>query len=38
MMSDAKQLVEQITAAGQPMPPGTVWNKPGKTVGYTCLP
>jgi len=36
-MSDAKQLVEQIAAeadatAGQPMPPGTVWNKPGKTV------
>ena len=43
MMSDAKQLVEQIAAeadatAGQPMPPGTVWNQPGKTVGYTCLP
>jgi len=36
-MSDAKQLVEQIAAeadatAGQPMPPGTVWNKPGTTV------
>jgi len=36
-MSDAKQLVEQIAAeadatAGQPMPAGTVWTKPGKTV------
>jgi len=36
-MSDAKQLVEQIAAeadasAGQSMPPGTVWSKPGKTV------
>lgn len=36
-MSDAKQLVEQIAAeadatAGQPMPEGTVWTKPGKTV------
>ncbi len=37
MMSDAEQLVEQIAAeadasAGQSMPPGTVWSKPGKTV------
>lgn len=36
-MSDAKQLVEQIAAeadatAGEPMPAGTVWTKPGKTV------
>ncbi len=36
-MSDAKQLVEQIAAeadatAGQPMPAGTVWSKPNKTV------
>lgn len=36
-MSDTKQLVEQIAAeadaaVGQPMPPGTVWTKPGKTV------
>jgi len=36
-MSNAKQLVEQIAAeadatAGKPMPAGTVWTKPGKTV------
>jgi len=36
-MSDAKQIVEQIAAeadatAGEPMPAGTVWTKPGKTV------
>lgn len=36
-MSDAKQLVEQIAAeadatVGEPMPAGTVWAKPGKTV------
>ena len=36
-MSDAKQFVEQIAAeadatAGQPMPAGTVWSKPNKTV------
>jgi len=36
-MSEAKQLVEQIAAeaeatAGQPMPAGTVWSKPNKTV------
>ncbi len=36
-MTDAKQLVEQIAAeadatAGQPMPVGTVWSKPNKTV------
>ena len=36
-MSDPKQLVEQIAAeadatAGQPMPAGTVWTKPNKTV------
>lgn len=36
-MSEAKQLVEQIAAeadatAGRPMPAGTVWTKPNKTV------
>lgn len=36
-MTDAKRLVEQIAAeadatAGKPMPEGTVWTKPGKTV------
>ncbi len=36
-MSDAKQLVDQIAVeadatVGAPMPAGTVWTKPGKTV------
>jgi len=36
-MNDAKQLVEQIAAeadasADEPMPPGTLWTKPNKTV------
>ena len=36
-MSDAKQLVEQIAAeadatTNDPMPEGTVWTRPGKTV------
>jgi len=36
-MSTPKQLVEQIaaeaeTTAGQPMPAGTMWTKPNKTV------